>query len=179
MVGATPFLLAAATYDTSTMRTLVAGGADPLLATNTNTTPLMMAAGLAEGLGSWVQASLPQPRTEEYDRRALEAVKLTVELGADVNAANDIGLTALHGAAYVGSDRVIQFLVDKGAKVNVEDKYGRTPLSIVQKINAPRMPDNYLRGGFHNKSTADLLGKLGATLPTVPTAQLSDVATQP
>ena len=100
-LGATPFLLAAATYDVGIMRMLVAGGADPLLATKEKNTPLMVAAGLGRY----------EARTDQEHSRALEAVKLAVELGADVNAANEAGQTPLHGAAYMGTDAIIQFLV--------------------------------------------------------------------
>ena len=72
--------MAAVSYDASVMRALVAGGADPLLATDENVTPLMVAAGLTR----WRTAGAPL--TEEDETRALEAVKLAVELGADLNA---------------------------------------------------------------------------------------------
>ena len=52
----------------------------------------------------------------------IEAVKLAVELGADVNAANQAGDTALHGAAYHGFETVIQFLVSKGARLDAEEQ---------------------------------------------------------
>ena len=169
-VGATPFLLAAASYDASLMRILAAGGADPLLATEENTTPLIMAAGLGEGLGKLA------PRTEEEDRSALEAVKLVVKLGADVNKANDVGLTALHSAAYVGADAIIQFLVEKGAKVGLKDKYGQTPLSIAERIIPAGLVDGYLKPTSIHKSTADLLRKLGATPLTAHATQVSDAA---
>lgn len=153
--GATPFLLAAASYDATAMRVLAENGADRLMATNENVTPLIAAAG-AGRRGQ-------QTRTEEEEKRALEAVRLAVELGADVSAANVRGQTALHVAAYMGSDAIIQFLMDKGAKVNLKDKYGQTPLSIAQNIitiglgdDSPRRPRE-----FH-KTTSELLLKLGA-----------------
>lgn len=170
-VGATPFLLAAASYDARLMRILAANGADPLLATEENTTPLIMAAGLGEGLGK-----LPA-RSEEEDRSALEAVKLAVELGADVNAANDTGLTPLHTAAYVGSDAIIQFLADRNAKLDVKDKFGQTPLSIADMVIPPSLVDGYLKPHVVHKSAADLLRKLDAPL-TAPGAPISDVVTE-
>ena len=153
--GATPFLLAAASYDATAMRILAENGADRLMATNESVTPLMAAAGTGR--------RGQQTRTEEEEKRALEAVRLAVELGADVNVANVRGQTALHIAAYMGSDAIIQFLVDKGAMVNVKDKFGQTPLSIAQNIitvalgdDSPRRPRE-----FH-KSASELLLKLGA-----------------
>jgi ankyrin repeat protein len=120
LIGATPFLLAAATGDARVMKTLVAKGADPNLTTSDDTTPLMAAAGI----------SRTEDRTKEEVTNALEALKLTVELGGDVNHVNRNGLTAMHGAAYTGADEIVQYLADKGARLDVNDKFGETPLSI-------------------------------------------------
>jgi hypothetical protein len=56
-------------------------------------------------------------------------VKLCWGLGMDVNAVNSMGLTAVHGAANRGSDDIIRFLVEKGARLDVKDNEGRTPLT--------------------------------------------------
>jgi ankyrin repeat protein len=56
----------------------------------------------------------------------LETVKLCVEKGADVNAGNSMGITAVTGAVNRGSNDIIEFLVQKGAKLDVKDKEGRT-----------------------------------------------------
>jgi hypothetical protein len=85
----------------------------------------MAAAGV-----NWVVAQT----YDEGPKALLEAVKLCWELGMDVNAVNSMGLTALHGAANRGSDDIIQFLVDKGAKPDVKDKEGRTPLSWAEGV---------------------------------------------
>ena len=66
---------------------------------------------------------------------AIEAVKLAIELGNDVNAVDDNGETAMHGAAYKNFPRVVQLLADKGARVEVwnrKNKYGWTPISIAE-----------------------------------------------
>jgi ankyrin repeat protein len=63
----------------------------------------------------------------ESDEAILEAVKLCLELGADINRQNSMGLAAIHGAANRGSDNVIQFLAEHGAKLDLKDKEGRTP----------------------------------------------------
>ena len=151
--GATPFLLAAATGDVESMRLLAAAGADPLLATkDDNTTPLMAAAG-----GPWLEN---RPLDEE--QRALEAVKLAIELGANVNETNDKGMTALHGAAYAGANEIVHYLVSKGATVDAKDEVGQTPWTIASKG---------LRGDedkVTRPATADLLVQLGASTLTVP-----------
>jgi ankyrin repeat protein len=125
-VGATPFLLAAATDDVPLMQTLVALGADPLLTNATNSTPLMAAAGLG------THAPGEEAGTE---LEALEAVALALELGGDVNAVDDNGETAVHGAAYKNLPKVVELLAERGAKIDVwnqKNKYGWTPLTIAE-----------------------------------------------
>jgi ankyrin repeat protein len=62
---------------------------------------------------------------DEGPNALLEAVKLCYELGMDVNATNTMGLTAVMGAANRGSDPIIEFLVSKGAHLEMKDKVGR------------------------------------------------------
>ncbi len=123
--GQTPFLTSALSGDLQVMRLLLAHGADPQIPTIGGTTALMAAAGV-----NWVVAQT----YDEGTKALLEAVKLCWELGMDVNAVNSMGLTALHGAANRGSDDIIQFLVDKGAKLDVKDKEGRTPLTWAEGV---------------------------------------------
>ncbi|HEX4998324.1 MAG TPA: ankyrin repeat domain-containing protein [Terriglobia bacterium] len=123
--GQTPFLYAARAGDVAAMRLLLEHGADPKIPTFGGTTALMAAAGI-----NWTVL-------QTYDEGAaslLEAVKLCYELGMDVNAVNSMGLTALHGAANRGSDDIIKFLVEKGAKLDVKDNEGRTPLTWAEGV---------------------------------------------
>ena len=125
-VGATPFLLAAMTADVPLMRALVKHGADPLLPNAEHCTPLMAAAGVG---------TLAPGEEAGTEPEALEAVALALELGGDVNAVDDNGETAMHGAAYKNVPKVVQFLADKGARIEVwnrKNKYGWTPLSIAE-----------------------------------------------
>jgi ankyrin repeat protein len=117
--GQTPFLTASLAGDVEVMRLLLAHGADPHISTFHETTPLMAAAGV-----NWV---VSQSYTEGPEA-LLEAVKLCVELGMDVNAANSMGITAVMGAANRGSNDIIEFLVAHGARLDVSDNEGRTPL---------------------------------------------------
>jgi len=71
---------------------------------------------------------------DEGPKARLDAVKLCVELGMDVKAVNSMGLTALHGAANRGSDDIIRFLVQQGAKLDVKDAEGRTPLTWAEGV---------------------------------------------
>lgn len=117
--GQTPFLTAALAGDVTVMKLLLAHGADPKIGTFQGTSPLMAAAGV-----NWVFAQT----WTEGPAQLLEAVKLCFELGMDVNQANSMGVTALHGAANRGSDDIIRFLVDKGADLAAQDKEHRTAL---------------------------------------------------
>ena len=117
--GQTPFLRAAFSGDTATMRLLLQHGADPHVPTLAGTTPLMAAAGVG-----WVVAQT----YSESPTALLEAVNLCLELGADVNATNSMGLTALLGAVNRGSNDIIELLVRRGARLDIQDKEGRTPL---------------------------------------------------
>jgi len=125
-VGATPFLLAAKAVDVDMMKTLVELGADPLLATEDGTTPLMVAAGVG------IYAVGDSPGTAlEADR----AVKLCLELGGDATAVDANGETALHGAALRGANGAVKLLVDAGARLDAKNKKGWTPLRIAEGVS--------------------------------------------
>lgn len=123
--GQTPFLTAALAGDVTVMKLLLKHGADPNIPTFGGTTALMAAAGV-----NWVV----DQTFDEGAAALLDAVKLCVELGMDVNAINSMGLTAAHGAANRGSDEILKFLVSQGAKVDVKDKEGRTPLAWAEGV---------------------------------------------
>jgi ankyrin repeat protein len=123
--GQTPFLTAALSGDVTVMRLLLEYGADPHISTVGGTTALMAAAGI-----NWVV----DQTFDEGPKALLEAVRLCWDLGMDVNAVNSMGLTASHGAANRGSDDIIRFLVDKGARLDVKDKEGRTPLTWAEGV---------------------------------------------
>ena len=157
-IGATPFLMAAAAGNTEIMRVLVSAGADPLLTTDSRNTSLMAAAALGGGRRNY------ETWTESEEKRALEATRLALQLGSPINAANDVGQTALHAAAYVGADSVIQFLVESGARMDVMDTLGQTPLSIASNVITEGLGDNFpLKPRTLRESTVALLLKLGAT----------------
>jgi ankyrin len=123
--GQTPFLRAAYAGDISVMRLLLKYGADPKIAAYAGTTPLMAAAGV-----NWVF----DQTYDEGQKNLLEAVKLCYELGLSVNDKNSMGITAVMGAANRGSDEIIEFLVSKGAKLDVKDNEGRTALNWAEGV---------------------------------------------
>ncbi|HET9269529.1 MAG TPA: ankyrin repeat domain-containing protein [Vicinamibacterales bacterium] len=114
--GATAFWRASQSSDLAVMRLLLKHGADPNIATNVGVTPLQVAAGIG-----WVEGI-----TYEWSKDAnVEAVKLLLSLGNDPNAQAQTGRTALHGAGHKGASRVIQVLVDAGARLDLRD-YGQS-----------------------------------------------------
>jgi ankyrin repeat protein len=142
--GATAFWRAAMSSDVEAMRILVAGGADPKLATDSGVTPLMVAAGIG-----WA-GNFSQNAPDSW----MEAVQYCLELGADVNAVeNRKGYTALHGAASRGDDEMVQYLVDHGARVDVLGKDGNSPADMAFGPSRFFIP---------SPSTVDLLVKLGS-----------------
>ena len=153
--GATAFLLAADRADVPLMRLLLELGADPFIDESTdNTRPLMAAAGLGTAAPEEEAGTEPE---------ALIATQLLLELGADVNAVNNEGDTAMHGAAYGSFPTVVQFLADHGADIHVwkhKNEQGRTPLFIAEGY----------RGGLPrpSRSTIEALVSLmeGAGVPT-------------
>lgn len=152
--GATPMFLAAGAGNVNAMRALAAAGADAKIPTKEGTTPLMVAAGVGRF----------EARTAAQNRSALEAVKLTFELGVDINAVGESKWTALHGAAYTGSDEIVKFLIENGAKSEVFDVFGQTPLSIAEAVVTEGLGENAdVRPRRFRESTVNLLLAMGAT----------------
>ena len=141
--GATAFWRAAQSSDVDAMRLLVQHGADPNIPTLHGTTPLMAAAGI--GWGYHYSMNAPDSW--------IAAVKYCVQLGADVNAADDRGYTALHGAAYLGNDEMIHYLIDKGGDVKAVAKDKNT---VADMANGPT------RFGIPHPETVALLEKMGS-----------------
>jgi uncharacterized protein len=126
--GATPFLLAARTADADLMRLLAELGADPRMPNEDGTTPLLVAAGVG------TQAPGEDPGTEP---EVLEAVKVALALGNDLNAVDTNGETVMHAAAYKHVPTVVRYLAERGAKIDVwnqPNKKGWTPLKIAEGV---------------------------------------------
>ncbi|HLK69720.1 MAG TPA: ankyrin repeat domain-containing protein [Bryobacteraceae bacterium] len=141
--GATAFWRAAQSTDMAAMKLLIEHGADPKLTNTAGDTPLMVAAGIGWGANF----------TTNAPGSPLPAVKYCVELGNDLNAVDARGYTALHGAAYIGNNEMVSYLVEKGAKVDVRTKAGDT---VADMANGPN------RFGIPHPETVALLEKLGS-----------------
>jgi ankyrin repeat protein len=120
--GTTPLMRAAKNGDAAALRLLLDHGADVNLRQKNGTTALMFAAGLGFGTGTFAN---------DYATEAqlLESVKVLMAAGADVNAVNEAGETPLHYGAHA-SDDIVTFLAENGAKLDLKDKQGRTPVEM-------------------------------------------------
>ena len=126
-IGSTPFLMAAKSADVPLMRLLLDSGADPSITNEDGTTALMVAAGV----GIWAPGESPGTHEE-----ALAAVKLALRAGGGaIDAVDDNGETAMHGAVYRGGAvSVIQFLADQGAPLDVVNAKGWTTLVAAEGV---------------------------------------------
>ncbi len=129
--GATPYMRAARAGDVPLMKMLLEAGADPALAQENGNSPLLLAAGLGyRGAIGGTEAM------------ALEAIRFSLAQGADINAVNAAGDSAVHIAATTnfqesgtaaGSMAIVRFLVEQGARLDVRNKQGRTALESVER----------------------------------------------
>jgi len=157
--GATPFYRAARSADVAAMRLLLEHGADPTRPSDDHTTPLLAA---ATGQGARFAGGEERPEPE-----FVEAIRICLEKGSDVNVANDRGDTPMHAAAQRGADQIVQFLADHGAKLDIKNKSGRTPLDLALGIGGVANT-----GGSAHQSTADLIRKLMDNSATKKVAQV-------
>ncbi len=163
--GATPFLRAALCGDIEVMKMLVEHGADPNIATEDHTTPLMAAAGVGYSDGFIHDRSIPE---------TIEAMKYILDLGANINAHNDAGLTALHGAAHKAALEEIQLLVDRGADLGAKDKgskaFGQDSPGLLPLDWAQGVPVG-VQSAIYHADAVDLITKLmkdkGIPIPNV------------
>lgn len=146
--GATPLMRAAKNGDVAMMEVLLANGANAAQSMPTKMTPLLFAIN-------------PSRRKSPQD--AVAAARLCLDHGADVNATDATGATAIHLAAS-SSDDLVRLLVQRGANLNAKDQFGRTPLDVAMGV-AGGAGGRGGRGGAGpsvRESTATLLRELGA-----------------
>jgi uncharacterized protein len=193
LLGATPFLLATALNEADMMLALAKAGADISIPMEDGTTTVMASMGIFPGVFGFIPfekippGGAPGDNTAYFQRKklfseakVLETMKLVVELGGDVNGARgnlvtyhvgnsrtlvgrDVGDTALHIATADKYPTVVEFLVGKGAKLDVKDRRGLTPLGIAKASGR-----QFITGGDNGEKIGDAkmvaaLEKLGAT----------------
>jgi ankyrin repeat protein len=121
--GATPLMRAAKAVDLGLIETLLDHGADPSRAMGNGTTALLVTV-----------SGRPGPLTP--DSPMFQAVQLLLDRGADVNAAATNGETLLHRGVARG-DGFVRMLVERGAKLDLKDAGGRTPLDVALGVPPP------------------------------------------
>jgi uncharacterized protein len=155
--GATALARASKTSDVPMMRLLIDAGADATLTLKDRTTTAMIAAA----------GGAPEEKT-------LEAVRLLLDHGVDVNAFNAGGQTILHNAAGRGANAVIEYVAQNGAKLDRRDKQNRTALDLALVGGGGRRGagGGRGRGGPPNEKTVALLRQLmvaqGLAVPPTP-----------
>ena len=170
MNNATPFFLAAASQDLDAISILLEEGAEPIMTTEMprelfsaqsalpaednsvvgNATTLMAAVGMGR------RADM----TINEEENAVKIAEILISQGADVNESTESGWTALHAAAFLGSDMLIKLLVENGADIDATTACGRTPISLALADSTEGMLDRTLP----RIDTANLLLDLGAGL---------------
>jgi ankyrin repeat protein len=179
LTGVTPFMLAVAALDTDAMEMLLQTEVDPLVRTEANrdifekqtknfsddnqfqgnATALMIAAGMGRN----------NDYSPEEEEKALAVVKRLLEFGADVNEANEVGWTALHAAAFLGADKIVRYLVENGADMEMQNGCAQTPLSLAVGRNQKGL----IRRTVPHMTTAKLLLEMGSAdkEPSAPKGQ--------
>jgi ankyrin repeat protein len=154
-IGTTPLLRAARAGDTAAMRLLLERGALVDLPQRSGVTPLMAAAGLGA-------SSIDTRGKFTTELEAIDAATLLLEAGADVNARDEAGRTALHAAAARGYTDVARLLVGRGADLTAADADGVTPVdAALGKMRGRRRGPPEV-----HEQTAALLREFAAAAPT-------------
>lgn len=128
--GATAFLRAAKGGDADLMRILIEGGADPGLNQKNKRDSIMLAAG--------VHAQRADNPLYKNDASVMQAIRICLDHGVDINAANDAGETAVYAA--IGAPELIRFLFEHGARLDLKNNRGQTPLEAAMKAPEPSEP---------------------------------------
>jgi ankyrin repeat protein len=173
LVGASPLWLAARFGEPAVVRALAEAGGAARGAMPDGTTALMTAIIPTRGLGTFRAGD----RRERYQGPAdvaakgdgededitLQTVAAALDVGADINAANNDGDTALHLAAGLALNRVVQLLVERGASLDVKNKRDLTPLGVATALQLRAQGGAAVATADERKPTAELLRRLGAT----------------
>jgi uncharacterized protein len=155
--GTTPLLRAAKSADLPAIELLLESGADPSLTTRSGVNALMLAAGV----GTAEQDTTGRFKTQAD---AIRTIEIMLSRGLDINATDNRGHTALHGAALQGYDEVVAMLVANGADLTAEDSDGFTPLDTAKGL-AGGFGFTGGEGRYHESTVALIEALLAETAP--------------
>jgi len=159
--GVTPLIRAAKAFDVDSMKALLDHGADIALTTSRNMTATLA----ASGMGSTDADTRGYFTTSDVQQRAIAALDLMFQHGGPVNGkAGQFAQVPLHGAAFWGWNSVVEYLLKKGADINLADSRGYTAVDY-----AMGRAGGNSRGGQRidvHKDTADLLMSKGGAAGT-------------
>lgn len=168
--NATPFFLAAAAQDEVAAAMLLEHSADAIMTTQINNQIFNkqvklpaednMVVANATTLMAAVGIGRRSDMTFDEEENALQIAKRLVTMGADVNAITESGWTALHAAAFIGANKLIRFLVEEGAQVDVMNGCGQTPMGLALANDSTGLLDRTLP----RPATTETLLELGAGL---------------
>jgi ankyrin repeat protein len=154
--GTTPLIRAAKAMDVESMDALLEHGADISLVTSRRMTATLA----ASGMGSTDADTRGYFTTSDVQERAIAALELMFRHGGPINGtAGQFDQAPLHGAAFWGWNRVVEYLLQKGAEINLADSRGYTAVDY-----AMGRAGGNSRGGQRidvHKDTADLLMSKG------------------
>jgi ankyrin repeat protein len=172
--GTTPLLRALVNNDMEVVRVLLDKGANPNII-GMGVSPFLLAAGVNPygGRGGGAAAVAPSVNTEILD--------LMLQHGANVNAqvigvatysmrisrqpSDSEGITALHAAVQAGKADLVRYLIDHGARTDIVDASGRTPLDVLNGAPARRAATNADAAGLAPLNLAIPQGVRGAVAP--------------
>jgi ankyrin repeat protein len=175
LIGSTPYLLAARFLEPGIMQALLAGGADPGITMPNGATALMLAAGMDSATNSDRRGiNVIDFGKVEPESKVLPAVQAAFSAGADVNASDNAGDTALHAAVAHHYATVIRFLCEHDANINIRNRRGVTLLGVLGSQRTTEKPTTTTSAGAASSGSeaadkpaadqiAELLHKLGAT----------------
>jgi ankyrin repeat protein len=136
IVFATALMRAAFAADLELVKLLLERGADPAIVSRDGEIMVSAAAGLAF-IHGYHRGKSPEER--------LQVVKLFVQLGNDVNQADDYGITPLMAAGNYGDVAIIQYLIDAGADLSAHDLGKKNDGAFGSSVE-PLMPVDYAIG---------------------------------
>jgi ankyrin repeat protein len=177
--GTTALARAAKSGDAAMIKALLEGGADPRITQKNGTTVAMIATSARGQRVYAATASVGTPATEED---VLASLALLLNTSLDVNAADVNGQTALHNAAIRGSETIVRYLVEKGARLDAKDKPGRLPIDMARGLGGGRGRGNAAAGESRGSTVAlltELMTSKGIPVPAAPNAPASPDAPAP